>query len=98
MFQLITSQYLYSGQSKERQFLKDFVNAAPCSSGARLAAWLQPESRLDPSKCELLPLQEPITYGWPTQLAIITRDQYGDSVYVPNLKVSIFDHFQIEKR
>lgn len=69
--------------------MKDFVNAAPCSSGARLAAWLQPEPRLDPSKCELLALQEPVTYGWPTQLAIVTRDQYGDIVYVPNLKVRL---------
>lgn len=79
----------YSGNSNERQFLKDFVNAVPGSSGARLAAWLQPESRLDPNKCELKPIEEPVRYGWPTELTIVTRDQYGDPVYVPNLKVRL---------
>lgn len=82
----------YRGNSNERQFLKDFVNAVPSSSGARLAAWLQPEPRLDSNKCELKPLEEPIRYGWPTQLSVITRDQYGDVVYVPNLKVFISDN------
>lgn len=79
----------YRGNSNERQFLKDFVGAAPGSSGARLAMWLQPESRLDPNKCELKPINEPVRYGWPTHLTVITRDQYGDPVYVPNLKVMI---------
>lgn len=41
---------LFSSQSNERQFLKDFISGAPGSSGARLAAWLQPEPRLDPNK------------------------------------------------
>lgn len=40
----------YRSQSNERQFLKDFISGAPGSSGARLAAWLQPEPRLDPNK------------------------------------------------
>lgn len=79
----------HSGQSNERQFLKDFVTAAPGSAGARLAAWLQPEPRLDPNRCELKPIQEPVRYGWPTQLQIVTRDQYGDTVYIPNLKIEI---------
>lgn len=82
-----TFLFCFSGQSNEKQFLKDFVNAAPGSSGARLAAWLQPEPRLDPNKCELKPIQEPVRYGWPTQLSIICRDQYGDAVYIPDLKV-----------
>lgn len=61
----------------------------PGSSGARLAAWLQPESRLDPNKCELKPVDELIRSGWPTKLMIVLRDQYGDIVYVPNLKIQI---------
>lgn len=69
--------------------MKDFVDAVPGSSGARLAAWLQPESRLDPNKCELKVIEEPVRFGWPTQLTVITRDQYGDAVYVPNLKIQI---------
>uniref|UniRef100_A0A1B0CBG1 RCR-type E3 ubiquitin transferase n=2 Tax=Lutzomyia longipalpis TaxID=7200 RepID=A0A1B0CBG1_LUTLO len=75
--------------SNERQFLKDFVTCAPGSSGARLAAWLQPEPRLDTNKCELKSIIEPIHYGWPTQLTIVTRDQYGDLVLVADLRVEI---------
>lgn len=77
----------FSDNSNERQFLKDFVGAVPGSAGARLAMWLQPESRLDPNKCELKPIVETIRLGWPTHLTIITRDQYGEPVYVPNLMV-----------
>lgn len=80
---------LHSGQSNERQFLKDFVSAAPGSSGARLGAWLQPEPRLDPNRCELKTGQEPFRFGWPNKLQVITRDQYGDTVYIPNLKIEI---------
>lgn len=78
-----------SGQSNERQFLKDFVNAAPGSSGARLAAWLQPEPRLDLNQCELKTTQDQLRCGWPAQLTIITRDQYGEIVYIPDLKVDL---------
>lgn len=84
---------LHSGNSNERQFLKDFVGAVPGSSGERLACWLQPDSRLDPNKCELKAIGEPVLDGWPTQLTIITRDQYGDTVYVPNLKVCLCHMF-----
>ncbi|XP_053950715.1 E3 ubiquitin-protein ligase highwire-like [Anastrepha ludens] len=79
----------FSSQSNERQFLKDFISGAPGSSGARLAAWLQPESRLDPNKCELNTITEPLRYGWPTQITVTIRDQYGDAVLVPELKVEI---------
>lgn len=85
---LLALFFIYSGNSNERQFLKDFVGAVPGSSGERLACWLQPDRRLDPNKCELKPIGEPVRYGWPTHLTVITRDQYGDQVYVPNLKVT----------
>lgn len=80
--------FICSGNSNERQFLKDFVGAVPGSSGARLANWLQPDRHLDPNKCELKPINDPVRYGWPTHLTVVTRDQYGDQVYVPNLKVT----------
>lgn len=83
-----------SGQSNERQFLKDFVNAAPGSSGARLAAWLQPEPRLDLNQCELKTTQDQLRCGWPAQLSIITRDQYGEIVYIPDLKVRSLDLYE----
>lgn len=89
-------------QSHEKQFLKDFVFVIPDSAGGRLAAWIQPESRLDPNRCELKIFQDPVQSGWPTKLAIETRDQYGEIVYVPNikiqLKVTLSSNFSNEKR
>lgn len=43
-----------SVSGKERQFLRDFVNASEETSGGRLARWLQPESVVDPSKSQLI--------------------------------------------
>lgn len=65
------------------------MSAAPGSSGARLGAWLQPERRLDPNRCELKIGQDPFRFGWPNKLQVITRDQYGETVYIPNLKIEI---------
>ncbi|KMZ09796.1 uncharacterized protein Dsimw501_GD15825 [Drosophila simulans] len=87
--QALESYLPIGSQSNERQFLKDFISGAPGSSGARLAAWLQPESRLDPNKCELNTITEPLRYGWPSQVTVTIRDQYGDAVLVPELKVEI---------
>lgn len=91
-----------SEQSHEKQFLKDFVFVAPDSAGGRLASWIQPESRLDPNRCELKLFQDPIQSGWPTKFQIETRDQYGEIVYVPNikiqLKVALSSNFSNEKR
>lgn len=88
-FTIDFSFIFFRGQSNERQFLKDFWTCAPGSSGARLAAWLQPEPRLDPNRCQLKPISEPVRYGWPTHLRVVTRDQYGDNVFVPDLKIEI---------
>lgn len=40
-------------------------------------------------RCELNAIVEPVRYGWPTQLTVTVRDQYGDAVIVPELKVEI---------
>lgn len=100
MFYLL---YFFSTEkSHEKQFLKDFVFVVPESAGGRLASWIQPESRLDPNRCELKLFQDPIQSGWPTKLVIETRDQYGEIVYVPNikiqLKVALSSNFSNEKR
>ncbi|XP_055913946.1 E3 ubiquitin-protein ligase highwire isoform X3 [Eupeodes corollae] len=87
--QALESYLPIGSQSNERQFLKDFISGAPGSSGARLATWLQPESRLDPNKCELSTIDEALRYGWPTQITVKIKDQYGDAVLVPELKVEI---------
>lgn len=75
---------------------------APDSAGGRLASWIQPESRLDPNRCELKLFQDPIQSGWPTKFQIETRDQYAEIVYVPNikiqLKVALSSNFSNEKR
>lgn len=59
------------------------------TSGGRLAQWLQPGSRVDPTKCQVLYSREDLYCGWPAIVTILTRDQYSDIVHVPNMKVSI---------
>lgn len=39
-------------------------------------------------RCELNTITEPLRYGWPTQITVTIRDQYGDAIVVPELKVS----------
>ncbi|XP_058807986.1 E3 ubiquitin-protein ligase MYCBP2-like [Phymastichus coffea] len=73
--------------SNERLFLRDLVSCAPGTSGGRLARWLQPDSYVDPSKCELSYAREEMRYGWPAVVNLITRDQYGELVHAPNLKI-----------
>jgi hypothetical protein len=40
-------------KSKEREFIADFIARTPKSGGERLANWLQPDSFVDPEKCEV---------------------------------------------
>lgn len=79
--------FLDSCHSNERLFLRDFVSCTAGSSGGRLARWLQPDSYVDPSKCEVVYTREEVRYGWPAVVTLITKDQYGDVVHVPSLKV-----------
>lgn len=68
------------------------------SSGGRLAQWLQPGSRVDPSKCEVLYSREELRCGWPAIITVLTRDQYSDLVNVLNMKVIIFIHIVLEMK
>jgi hypothetical protein len=77
-----------SCHSNERLFLKDFVHCVPGTSGGRLSRWLQPDSYVDPARCEVLYSRDDMKCGWPAIVTVITKDQYGDVVHVPNLKVS----------
>ncbi|XP_026302017.1 E3 ubiquitin-protein ligase MYCBP2 isoform X8 [Apis mellifera] len=79
----------FSGHSNERLFLRDFVSCTAGSSGGRLARWLQPDSFVDPSKCEALYSKDDMKCGCPAIVTVHTRDQYGDIVHVPNLKVEV---------
>jgi RCR-type E3 ubiquitin transferase len=79
--------YVYSYQSIERQFLRDLVQCTPGTSGGRLARWLQPESFVEPRKCEVLYAKEDMRCGWPAIVTILSKDQYGHLVNAPNLKV-----------
>lgn len=46
---------------------------------------------MDINKCEFkLSEDEPVHVGWPTQITLIIRDQYGDLVLVPNIKVEMY--------
>jgi E3 ubiquitin-protein ligase MYCBP2 len=87
----IMSSYLLplcsSCHSNERLFLKDFVHCVPGTSGGRLSRWLQPDSYVDPARCEVLYSRDDMRCGWPAIVTVVTKDQYGDVVHVPNLKV-----------
>ncbi|KAM4795152.1 LOW QUALITY PROTEIN: E3 ubiquitin-protein ligase MYCBP2 [Rhinophrynus dorsalis] len=76
-------------QSNEQSFLEDFITCVPGSSGGRLARWLQPDSYADPQKTSLLLNKDDIRCGWPTTITVQTKDQYGDVVHVPNMKVEV---------
>ena len=79
----------FSCNSKERLFLRNFVACTPNTSGGRLARWLQPESYVDVDQCEVLIDHDNMSCNWPTIITVVTRDQYGKPVRVPNLKVEV---------
>ncbi|KAM9172750.1 E3 ubiquitin-protein ligase MYCBP2 isoform 15-T15 [Pangshura tecta] len=76
-------------QSNEQSFLDDFIVCVPGSSGGRLARWLQPDSYADPQKTSLILNKDDIRCGWPTIITVQTKDQYGDIVHVPSMKVEV---------
>ncbi|XP_075774972.1 E3 ubiquitin-protein ligase MYCBP2 isoform X15 [Pelodiscus sinensis] len=76
-------------QSNEQSFLDDFIACVTGSSGGRLARWLQPDSYADPQKTSLILNKDDIRCGWPTVITVQTKDQYGDIVHVPNMKVEV---------
>jgi E3 ubiquitin-protein ligase MYCBP2 len=56
-----------------------------------LAAWLQPEPYVSVENCGVLfRREEELRCAWPTVITIVTRDQYGAVVNVPNMKVNSF--------
>ncbi|XP_045068074.1 E3 ubiquitin-protein ligase MYCBP2-like isoform X1 [Coregonus clupeaformis] len=76
-------------QTNEHSFLEDFITCVQNSSGGRLARWLQPDSYADPHKTSLILNKDDIRCGWPRTVAVQTKDQYGDVVHVPNMKVEV---------
>lgn len=54
-----------------------------------LSRWLQPDSYADPQKTALILNKDDIRCGWPATVVVQTKDQYGDVVHVPNMKVRI---------
>ena len=79
----------FSCQSYERLFLKDFVQCTPGTAGGRLAAWLQPESYISTENCGVSFNPEDMRCSWPAIITVVTRDQYGASAHVPNMKVEV---------
>lgn len=81
--------------STERQFLSDFVAGAESTAGGRLARWLAPTSRVEPAKCEL---KAPVTPARPAvkmTLPILVRDQYGENVTSPALRVEVNHYWSL---
>ena len=79
----------FSCQSHERLFLKDYVQCSPGTAGGRLAAWLQPESYISTENCGVLFRPEELRCSWPAIITVVTRDQYGATAHVPNMKVEV---------
>lgn len=75
--------------STERQFLSDFVAGAESTAGGRLARWLSPAPRVEPSRCELRPPAQPARPATRLSLPVLLRDQYGDPVASPALRVEV---------
>lgn len=80
--------FVRSGQSNERLFLRDFVRCTAGTSGGRLAQWLQPDSRVDVSRCMVLYSRDDLNAGYSTVIRIVIHDQYSEVVNVPGLQVS----------
>ncbi|XP_053398701.1 E3 ubiquitin-protein ligase MYCBP2-like isoform X4 [Mercenaria mercenaria] len=76
-------------QSNERSFLKDYVSCTNGTSGCRLARWLQPDSYVDPRQCVIQYSEDDLKCSWPNIIIVLTKDQYGQQVYAPNLKVEV---------
>lgn len=49
--------------------------------------WLQPESYIDPKQCVLQNIGDDLHCSWPVTLTVLTKDQYGNPVHAPKLKV-----------
>jgi len=79
----------FSCQSYERLFLKDLVQCTPGTAGGRLAAWLQPESYISTENCGVNFRPEDLRCSWPAIITVVTRDQYGATAHVPNMKVEV---------
>lgn len=75
--------------STERQFLSDFVVANESTAGGRLARWLSPASFVEPARCELRAPAAPARPSARLTLPVIVRDQYGETVMSPALKVEV---------
>ncbi|KAL3880398.1 hypothetical protein ACJMK2_032642, partial [Sinanodonta woodiana] len=89
IMQALEGNLPFCWQSNERAFLKDFVSCSPATSGGRLARWLQPDSYVEPKQCEIIYNKEELKCSWPTFVTVLTKDQYGQVVHVPNLKVEV---------
>ncbi|GFN82137.1 myc binding protein 2 [Plakobranchus ocellatus] len=89
IYQALEGNLPISWQSNEHSFLKDFVMCTPGTSGGRLARWLQPDSYLDPKQCEIKCNRDDLKCSWPVVVTVYTKDQYGQLVNVPNLKLEV---------
>nr|XP_049693135.1 E3 ubiquitin-protein ligase MYCBP2 isoform X3 [Helicoverpa armigera] len=87
--QVLDAQPLMRCVSTERQFLSDFVAGAESTAGGRLARWLAPTSRVEPANCELKGPTQPVRPLSRITLPVIVRDQYGEVVCSPALKVEV---------
>ncbi|CAG0881435.1 unnamed protein product [Darwinula stevensoni] len=87
--QALEGIFPFSFQSTAGLFLRDFIGGCGGTSGGRLARWLQPESYVDPRLCQVLYSRDDICCGWPAIITVLSKDQYGNVVHAPGLKVEV---------
>ncbi|CAK1554738.1 unnamed protein product [Leptosia nina] len=75
--------------STERQFLADFVAGAESTAGGRLARWLAPTPRVEPSNCDLKAPASIVLPSTRVNLPVLVRDQYGDIVTSSAVKIEV---------
>lgn len=69
--------------------MADFVAAAKNTAGGRLARWLAPTSRVEPSNCDLKVSTTVVLPLTRVKLHVIVRDQYGDVVTSSAVKIEV---------
>lgn len=72
---------------KRKNFVENLMMVVMSDCGFR---WLQPESFVDPQKCDLVFNKEELQCGNSSSISVLVKDQYGKICSVSNVKVEIF--------
>ncbi|EDQ87112.1 uncharacterized protein MONBRDRAFT_33522 [Monosiga brevicollis MX1] len=102
---LETQTLQVNGDSQIQQFLRDFVDCTPKSSGARLARWLRAGPAIDAAQCSrqdhanfgdqagstsvTTAESKVVRFRSPVDFIVHTRDQHGELLHHPLTRVGV---------